>query len=240
MAIAIRGTTPATAGTASNPVSVTLNGTRQPNANDVLVIIHANDFYALTNMATPTVGGSSTGVTSIADADKGTNQGHFKSWYYIVGSTGDLTVSSTETGSADEEKALAVYVLSGVDTASPIDGSAATSTSTSDDPTPVAPSVSPTSTDAFLICHTNSGPQNTGAYTHPSGMTETYDFVVNSSALGMGGAILQLSASGATGTKSFSTAGSNSWLTLSVAMKTSGAAPPVPDLFVVKSNLQLR
>lgn len=224
MAIAIRGTTPATAtAAASATVSLTLNGTRQPNTNDVLVIIHANDFYALTNMPTPTVGGSTTGVTSIADADKGTNQGHFKSWYYVVGSTGDLTVSATETGSADEEKALAVYVLSGVDTASPIDGTPATSTSTSDDPTPVAPSVSPSSSDAFLICHTNSGPQNTGAYTHPSGMTETYDFVVNGSALGMGGATLQLSASGATGTKSFTTAGSNSWLTLSVAMKTAAA-----------------
>lgn len=226
MAIAIRGTTPATAGTASNPVSVTLNGTRQPNTDDVLVIVHSNDFYTFANMATPTVGGSTTGVTALASLDGGDNQGHFKAYTYVVASTGDLTVSATETGSADEEKGLAVYVLSGVDTASPVDGSPATSSGGTS--TPVAPSVSPTSTDAFLICHTNSGPSNPGGYTPPSGMTDDYDVLVGS-AFGMSGASLQLSASGATGTKTFTAVNSHGWLTLSVAIKT-GTAGPAPTV----------
>jgi len=241
MAIAIRGTTPATAsvaGPGTATVSITLDGARQPNAGDVLIIVHSNDFYTLANMPTPTVGGSSTGVTSIVNADRGTDQAHSKSWYYVVGSTGDLTVSVTETGSADEEKSLVAYVLSGVDTGTPIDVSGS-DTSSVDDLSPDAPSVSPTSSDAFLICHTSSGPQNTGAYTPPSGMTEQYDSVVGGSAHGYSGATLQLSSSGATGVKTFATANLASWIALSIAVKTGGAPPPAPDLIVVRSGVTL-
>lgn len=225
MAIAIRGTTPGTTITVSNPVSLTLNGARQPNAGDVLVIIYCNDFYALSNMPTPTVAGSTSGVTAITggEADGGTNLAHIKSFTYVVGSTGDLTVSATESPGGDEEKALAVYVLSGVDTTTPIDvaGNALDGGATHD-----APSVSPTSTDAFLICHTNTGGgASSASYTPPSGMTEVYDTVVGG--MSMSGATLQLSASGATGIKAFDPIDDvGAAAEVSIAVKTAAAGGP--------------
>lgn len=227
MAIAIRGTTPATTITTSNPMSLTLTGARQPNAGDVLLIIHGNDFYALSNMPTPTVGGSTTGVNAVSggSSDAGTNHGHIKAYTYVVGSTGDLTVSVTETGAGDEDKCLAVYVLSGVDTSTPTDGAAGnfniSATTTHD-----APSVSPGTSNAFLICHDNSGGgSSASSYTPPSGMTETYDAQVGG--ISHTGATLQLSASGATGTKTFTPSGSVEYATITVAMRTAsaGAAP---------------
>lgn len=224
MAIAIRGTTPAATATASDPISVSLTGARQPQTGDLLVIINCNNFYTLSVLPTPTVGGSTTGVTSIsgATADGGTNGAHIKAWYFVVTSTGDVTVACDHGGAGDEEKGLAVYVLSGTDTANPIDGSGgATNTGGT---THNAPSVSPASSDAFLICHANpgGGPSNS-SYTEPGGMTETYDVAIT--ALCIGGATLQLSASGATGTKTFTPDTSETTnAEISVAIKTGGAA----------------
>jgi len=241
MAIAIRGTTPGIQSGVGDPTSLTLTGTRQPNTNDVLVIIHFNNFYALSNIPTPTVGGSSSGVVAITngDSDDGANRAHARSFTYVVGSTGDLTVAVDETGSANEEKALLVYVLSGVDTATPIDVAAnAEGTGTSC----VCPSVSPTSSDAFLICHVNEGTgTSNGPFTSPGSMTEAYDGDVGTH-MAYTGATQQLSASGATGTRTFtSTFSMPSQALLSIAVKTSsGVAPAAPNLFVIRSNLQLR
>jgi hypothetical protein len=235
VAIAIRGTTPATTTSTGNPISLTLTGARQPSAGDVLLIIHSNDFYAATNMPTPTVGGSTSGVNAVSggSADAGTNHAHIKAYTFNVGSTGDLTVSVTETGSADEDKGLTVYVLSGVDTATPVDAAAGnfnTSATTVHD----APSVSPTSSDAFLVCHDNSGGgSSTPSYTPPSGMTEQYDSQVGG--FSMTGATLQLSSSGATGTKTFTPAGSVEYGTVSIALKTAsgGGSAATPGPLVV-------
>jgi hypothetical protein len=219
--IAIRGGSPTTSiVTVTNPVTVTLTGTRQPQAGDVLLIIHGNDFYTASAMPTPTVGGSTTGVTPVTNgsADAGTNLAHIKSYYYVVGSTGDLTVSVTETGLGDEEKSLDVYVLSGVDTTTPIDV-AATSTGTTST-SQVAPSISPAGANSYLICHVNTGGAGVAStYTPPAGMTETYDTVV-AATYEATGAVLQLTGPGATGTKTFTATGSNPWAALSVAVRT--------------------
>jgi fibronectin-binding autotransporter adhesin len=227
VAIAIRGTTPATTITTANPISLTLTGTRQPQTGDVLLIIHGNDFYAATAMPTPTVSGSTSGVTAVTggSADAGTNHGHIKTYTYVAGSTGDLTVSVTETGPGDEDKCLAVYVLSGVDTSTPTDGAAGgfnTSATTSH----ISPSVSPTSSDAYLICHDNTGGgSSASSYTPPSGMTETYD--AQAGGISHTGATLQLSASGATGTKTFTPSGSVEYAAVSVAMRTASGGSTV-------------
>lgn len=227
MAVAIRGTNPVTAGVDTPAtVSVTLSGSSQPQTGDLLLIIHCNDFYTLANMPTPTVGGSTSGVTNILDCDSGTNGAHARVWRYAVTSGGsDLTVSVTETGSADEDKAMIVYVLSGADnTTIDASGSAIDTGSTTHN----CPSITTTTSDAYLICHTNTGGGasggGAGSYTHPSGMTETVD---NAFTAGMhvGGAVLQLSASGATGTKTFTPGSSVSdQANVSVAIKTGGAA----------------
>lgn len=224
MAIAIRGTTPATATATTASVSVTLTGSRQPQTGDLLLIIHGNNYYQLSNMPSVTVGGSTTGVTAITGtgfpADGGNLFGHIKAYTYVAASTGDLTVAVTETGSADEEKTLAVYVLSGADTANPIDAAAGSFESASASTSHVAPSVSPSSSDAFLVCHVNdAGGANSGASTPPPGMTEAYDTNFDTF-YSCSGAYLQLSASGATGTKTFTESANVFYVSASFAVKT--------------------
>lgn len=237
MAIAIRGTTPLVVATAANPISGTLTGARQPQSGDLLVIIHGNDYYALSNMPTPTVGGSTAGVSAVSGggADGGSLFAHAVAYTYAVGSTGDLTVSVTETGAGDEEKVLVVYVLSGADTATPTDGTPGTNFDSGGGSTSrVCNATSPSSSDAFLICHTNDGNgSNSVSYTPPSGMTEQYDGSLSAS-MGYSGATLQLAASGSTGTKTFAAAGNASYCTLTLAIKTSAAGgaaldPGVPN-----------
>jgi hypothetical protein len=191
------------------------------------VIIHGNDFYAATAMPTPTVGGSTSGVAAISggSADAGTNHGHVKSYTYPVGSAGDLTVSVTETGSGDEDKCLEVYVLAGADLVTPTDGALGgfnTAATVNHD----APSISPSSANAFLICHTNTGGgSSASSYTPPSGMSEQYDAQVGG--ISHTGATLQLSSSGATGTKTFTPSGSVEYAAISIAIRTaSGATAP--------------
>src|SRR5512144_1541976 len=226
MAIAIRGTTPGVTMTTSNPVSLTLTGTRQPNAGDLLVIIYANDYFALSNMATtPTVGGSTTGVNAITNGtlDGGTNLGHIKCYTYAVGSTADLTVSATETGFADEEKLLVVYVLSGADTGSPISGGSAGAAGTGN-ATPstshVLTGVTPSDTNAFLIGHDGSAGGNAGGpYTTPG--SEAYDS--SNAFFSYCGWTEQLSASGATGTRTVTSTGSVVSYGMVLAIKTAAA-----------------
>lgn len=227
MAIAIRGTTPLVVATTANPISGTLTGARQPQTGDVLLIIHGNDYYALSNMPTPTVGGSTSGVNAISGgaADSGFLFAHAKSYTYVVGSTGDLAVSVTETGTADEEKVLVVYVLSGVDTSAPVDGTPGTNTDITGSTTNrVCNATSPSSSDAFLVVHTNDGNgSNSVSYTPPSGMSEQYDGSLAAS-MGYSGATLQLVASGSTGSKTFVAAGNASYCTLTIAVATSTGA----------------
>lgn len=241
MAIAIRGSTPITGVSASGTgnASVTCTGARQPQSGDTLLIIYCNNYYTLANMVGVTVGGSSTGVVAVTGGtgDAGSNSAHVKSYTYPVASTGDLVVANvTETGTHDEEKAIIVYVLSGVDAATPIDiagGAANASASTSG----VAPSISPTTSDALLICHagqTTSGAGGTsGTTTPPSGMAEMYDFNFTGNFGIVSGADLQLAASGATGTKTFTFTLSAGWAALSIALKTAGAAAALPPILVM-------
>jgi hypothetical protein len=245
LAISKRGGSPLVVATTDNPVSGTLTGTRQPQTGDVLVIIHFNDFYALSNMATPTVGGSTTGVTAITNgaADGGTDNAHAKSYTFTVASTGDLTVAATETGSADEEKGLAVYVLSGADTAAPIDGGSAGAAGTAGATAAshVLTGVTPTGTDAFLIGHDNSGGGSSSGtpYGTPGG-TEEYDAATGG--ISYCGWTEQLSASGATGTRTVTPANAISFAGLVIAIKTAdgGATPPQKAPIVVPSMAAIR
>jgi len=227
VAIAIRGTTPGISSGVGDPTSLNLTGARQPQSGDVLLIIHTNDFYALSNMPTPTVAGSTSGVVAVTggSADGGSDQGHAIAYTYVVGSTGDVTVAVDETGSADEEKALVVYVLSGVDTTTPIDVAGALNSAQLSTGELHAPSISPTSSDAFLVCHvsTGGGTSAGAAIDHPGSMTETLDVNVNGN-FSIGNAVLQLVASGATGAKVFlQTVPNNAQgVSLSIAIKTAG------------------
>lgn len=236
MTITIRGTTPATdiAIGVDATLSVTLTGARQPQAGDLLVILHTNNFYALSNMPTPTVAGSTAGVTSIANADGGSNFPHTKAWYYVVGSTGDLTVAVTETGTADEEKGFAVYVLSGVDTASPLDGTPSTGFSTTNSSSRVLGSITTANPDSFLIAVIGPGPSAGGTgHTPPSApWVEDVDVdITGGSAFYYTTGHEQLSASGTTGSRTFTlVASATEWSGVMAAIKAGGAAPAAPAI----------
>lgn len=209
MAVTERGGGPATA-SGTGAVSVTLTGTRQPQTDDWLVIVHHNDFYALSNMSTPTVGGSTSGVSEITGtglpADGGTNFAHTRAYKKKITSGGsDLTVALVETGSADEDKAIAVWVLSGADTTDCVDIAAGAFDSTNTPTTQrIAPSTSPGTAGYLLVATNDGGGASSAPYTPPSGMTERYDGTTGG--MGYSGAVLQLGASGATGTKIFTVA----------------------------------
>lgn len=224
MAATERGGGPAVAAASgTGPPSVTLNGTRQPQTGDWLVIKHGNDYYTLANMTAPLVGGSTTGVVEITGtglpADGGTNFAHLRAWKKKITSGGvDLTVTAVESGLADEEIVLAVHVLVGADATDCVEVAAGNFNSTGST-SHVAPSVSPTSADAYLICHSNDGNGANGSpFTSPSSpFVEQYDSSVGG-AMGYVGGVEQLSASGATGTRTF-TGGNTTYAACSIAIK---------------------
>jgi hypothetical protein len=205
-------------GSSPTTTVVTPSDATAAQVGDVLLVIHGNDFYPAANMPTPTVSPGSPTLTPVPNgaADSGDTGAHIKSYTATVATAGAQTVSVTETGSADEEKVLVVYVLAGADAANPIDDAAATF-GTSATPQP-APSVSPSTADALLICHNNSGGgASTASYITPGGMVEQYEIHVGG--LSGVGATEQLVASGATGTRTFTAASSVQWAAVSIAIR---------------------
>lgn len=175
-------------------------------------------------MPTPTATGSPT-LTAITNgtADLGANQGHAKSYTYVVNTGGAQTVTVTETGSADEEKAMIAYVLAGVDTSNPINVAGNGGSATTQDPWVLA-AISPATSDAFLIAHANRG--GTGgqsSLTVPAGMTSRYNTAPT--ALEIAGATEQLSASGSTGTRTFDAGITSAWAGLLIAVQTASGVP---------------
>lgn len=216
MAVGIRGIV--TAGGNADP-SVTLNGANQPQNTDVLLIICDNDYYQLSDIGTPTVGGSTTGVDPVTNgsADGGQFFAHCKAWTKPISAAGDLTVQMVNNGPSDEEQSIEVYVLTGADTTTPVDIAAGAFDSTGST-NHVAPSVNAT-VAGLLICHVNDGNgASSGTSTPPSGMTERYDAVV-AGAMAYSGATVQLGGTGATGTKTFAKTGNATYAALSIVIK---------------------
>src|SRR5262245_12997202 len=171
MAIAIRSVTATLGSGASSTVAATTPSDTQ--TGDLLVFFHGNDFYTVAQMPIPTVTGSPT-VNSIATADGGTNHAHVKAYWAVANTNGANTVTVTEDAPAgDEEKSMVVYVLTGANTASPIDDSdTATSAGSASH---VAPALQPATSNAFMIIHDNSGDGFAASYTVPGSMAERYD-----------------------------------------------------------------
>ena len=194
---------------------------------DVLLIFHGNDFFAASGMTTPTSSQTLSGMTLRATADPGTNEAHFKFWTAVVTVAGTQTVTTNNVGG--EEGSCHVIVLDGTTVdAAILDGSAATGTAvTPGSASQIAPAVSPSTSDALLFCAAQSdGQSGQATYTAPSGMTERTDST-DGSTTGSSTASLVLSASGSTGTKTFTASHSAGYATVSVAVKgPTGAAAP--------------
>jgi hypothetical protein len=224
MAVTIRGDTPAVTADTTNPISVTLSGDRQPQAGDLLWIVHFNNFYAFANMPTPTVGGSTDGVAAVdgGSQDNGSGQAHVKTYTYKVESAGNLTVAVSETGSADEDKGLAVYVLSGVDLDDPVDAAAGSGSTNSQD-SHVVTGVTTSSDGSLLIIHLCTGAgASTASYTVPESMVEAYN--AKTAFMNYVGATEQLGAAGDTGTRTFTPASSVNFAAVAVAIRAAADA----------------
>jgi hypothetical protein len=236
VAISVRSVTVGTNDGSSTSVSATTPASTQ--TGDLLVIAHSNDFYTLGAMPTPTCTGSPT-LTAITNgtADGGTGEGHIKTYTAVANTGGANTVTVTETGTADEEKAMTVYVLTGADTATPVDAAANSAPAGTSD-VQDNPGVTCSTSNAFLMCFNNSGPAANSAYGSPaSPFVEQYEIHIGGMS-GVGGTE-QLSASGATGVRTFTCVPGNNirWVAVTVAIRTAsgGAAfTATPTLVVPK------
>jgi hypothetical protein len=239
VAITRKSVTAGTNNGSTATVSVTTAETSATAVGDVVVIIYGNNYYALSNMGTPSATGTPTmNAITAATADGGSNFAHIKAWWYVANTSGAQTITATETGSHDEEKYLLAYVFSGADTTAPIDAAAGGSGGATT-PNP-APSVSPTTSDAYLIAATSSGGGNwTAGYTTPAPLTENGELSVG----GLAGvyATVQLSASGATGAYNFVPDGSVPYASVTIAVKVAtatAAATPAPNVINRAANVR--
>lgn len=240
MAVSISSITTNTNDGSSATISVTTSESPAvTNVGDLVIVIHGNDYYTLADMPTPTATGSPV-FTSIVNADAGSLTAHIKSWYYIANTGGAQTVSVAETGVHDEEKSLAVYVLSGADTSgSPIDGTPQSNVNASAVTSQDCPAVTTTNTDSFAIMALQSGGGAAAtAYAPPGTVTKKYDIRVTT-VMSAGGGIKQLSSSGSTGTFTWTATGACPYAAVTFAIKTAaGAAAAVP--YNPQRSVQLR
>lgn len=222
MAISLKSIT--TAAVSSTAATFTCTTSESPSATqvgDLVIVLHSNDFYALTNMSTPAATGSPT-MNSIGSVDGGTNQGHTKAWWYVANTAGAQTITATETGTHDEEKTLAVLVLGGADTASPIDGTPQTAFNTATFATHPVPSVTVANSDSYLIAiDTSGGGTSTASYTASAPLVNQA-YAGTPAAFSIEVMTAQLNASGATGTINVTPATSVDYYILAFAVKTAG------------------
>ena len=216
-------------GTGASLTATTGAGTA---VGDLLVLIHGYDYYAATNMLTPT--GTAGTWTLQCTGDGGTNRTHIKVWTRPVSSGGAQTVTVNSSGTNDATHFVNVYVLNGSTLTLAVDGAAGqngTGGGTSHD----CPSVSPTGADDLLICAAGAGPDQNGDYTAPSGMTKQNE-LDNTPFSTMATFTQTLSASGATGTKSATFTANEIYAAVSIAISgTAGGSTPAPRPPVVST-----
>lgn len=244
MAIVLRSVTVATNTGSSPTIAATTPSAGDPaQVGDVVLVVHGNDFYALTAMPSPTATGSPTlTLVPSGTADGGTGEGHIKPYTYVVNTGGAQTVSVTETGTADEEKDLAVWVWAGVDSAAPVD-IAANLNGTPGNDHQICPGVTTNFANSMLVCINNSGPTSTASYGSPiSPFVEQYEIHVGGMS-GVGGNE-PLGAAGATGSREYTCVPGDShlWVASTIALKAAagggGIATPKQALVVPSPAVQ--
>jgi hypothetical protein len=228
VAIAIKSVT-SNVVTPTNPVTVTSSESPSTTTiGDLVVVIHANDYYSLSNMATPTATGAPV-VNSIVNADGGNLAfPHIKAWWYVANTGGAQVITETETGSHDEEKALIIFVLSGANTTTPVDAGAG-STIDASGTSHLAPTVTTVTANTLLITALQSDGLATGpsAWATPAPLTETLEYNSGSTMRGVV-ATYQLAATGATGTFTFTSTGSTTAVAVTFAIAAAAGAAGYP------------
>lgn len=213
----------------STTASVTTGAGTQ--ATDLLLAIGMSEFYNLSgNTFGPPTGG---GWTQVATAELSGDDTKLRAW--VKTAPGGATQIDLDP-MIDEGIALAVLVLEGADLDDPVEDSDGAASSAATPSVHVAPSVSPASADAFLVCAAATAVfGGVAAYTPPGGMDE--EFEVGTSGGGdtsFTAATEQLASSGATGTRSFGFANNNvAGVALSLAIAVAGEVVPPTTPFKV-------
>lgn len=192
---------------------------------DDLLVCFAGDDFSLSNAAFGTPTGTAGTWTAQATGNNSPNTDLVqKIWTRPVTVGGAQTVTVPTTGQG-EEVTNTTFVLTGADTTTPADGTPQGGGSNTATSSMVAPSVSPVTSDALLLCGVQaSGSGGTGTYTPPSGMTERSD-IKDGTFTSASTASLALSASGATGTKTFTATANTAYASASIAVKGAAVTP---------------
>ena len=202
------------------------------DAGDTLIVIHFNNYYTITSWADPTFSAGVGSLTSLGTVDSapGVNTGntiaHIRTWTAPVTSTGTKTV--TFAPKTDEEHVGVVLVVRNYDSVDAAFSGGFDITASAYDT--IAPSVSPTTANALLICGVMTRGDNLTGYatwTPPGSMTERADRKV-SPFLSASVATQELTASGATGTQTFTpatAAGATGSAWFSIALKGAAGGP---------------
>lgn len=184
--------------------------------NDLLICFHGCDSGTnnLAIMTTPTgTAGTWTEVIAVQTINS-EQDAKMKIWIRRVTVAGGQVVT---LGAQEFGVHMALYVLDGLTlSAAPVDG-IASNFSTSLTTSHVAPSVSPVGNDNLLICasHKDFYAFGNGTYSPPAGMVEQTE--TSSSNSMMGTATQTLGASGATGTRTFTSSTSIQYAATSIA-----------------------
>lgn len=211
---------------ATGGASATVNTGAGTAVDDTLVCFAGNDWSTASGYGPPT--GTAGTWTLKATGDNGSNTAHLKVYTRPVTVAGTQTV--TVAPSVDGEEAFnTTFVLVGADLTDPSDG-AAGGNGTTGTSSQVAPAVSPSTADALLLCgvQADSTASSAAAYTPPAGMTEQSDLADGTFSAGST-ASLVLTASGSTGTKTFTLApNATPYASASIAVKGAAAAAGTP------------
>lgn len=203
----------------SNTAAISFTTSSQ--VGDTIILIQMNDWYSLANLQTPSGTAVGGGWTLEQSYDGGTNLFHVKVWQGTVSTAnGTVVVNSATT---DEERYAACYVLVGAtyDTG----GASVNSTASTSF---VAPSESAAGSDDLMLCVWCNTDQNSIPTITPPGTMTAYtsravDFVTYRSASE------QLTASGASGTRTATSSLSRASLGVTVLVKSSATTTTLTD-----------
>lgn len=196
--------------TAGTPLTLTA-----AQVDDTVVVIHADDYYAASDLLAP--GGTAVSTWTLKHTlDGGTNDNHCKVWVGRVTTAGGTVTEGTNN--TTHERYFGVWVLAGaVDfkTAASTDSDA---TSTSH----VAPSVTPSTgkTNDLLICLFGTAPNSATNYTSmPGGMTARTERDAGVFCT-FRAADQKLASDSASGTRTATSSATVEWFAVSVLMET--------------------
>lgn len=211
-------------------------------AGDLLVLAHMLDYYAATNLLTPTGGAGTWALQATADA--GATNPSIKVWTLPVTSSGvqSVTVAQTAQGNPSNYSTHFAHwwVINATGATLSVDGTPAVVNGTTAATAQTIGSVSPVGSDDLQLAAIATGTFASGTYTTPAGMTLVAQ-QDNPGFCSVASYRQQLTAAGATGTKTATFSASQPWCSATLAIRSVAAsAPPAlpPRIRAVRTAVQ--